>query len=36
MYRTMVKYDVNVDEDRDQILEDLMRGPVIKAYYAFF
>lgn len=26
MYRTMVLQDL--DEDRDQILEDLMRGPV--------
>ncbi|XP_037719800.1 retinoid-inducible serine carboxypeptidase [Drosophila subpulchrella] len=26
IYRTMVKYDI--DEDRTQILEDLMRGPV--------
>ncbi|XP_017136987.1 retinoid-inducible serine carboxypeptidase [Drosophila miranda] len=25
-YRTMVKFDI--DEDRDQLLEDLMRGPV--------
>ncbi|XP_036328275.1 retinoid-inducible serine carboxypeptidase-like isoform X4 [Rhagoletis pomonella] len=31
MYRTMVKYDVDIDEDRDQILEDLMRGPVTEA-----
>uniref|UniRef100_A0A0A1WN20 Retinoid-inducible serine carboxypeptidase n=1 Tax=Zeugodacus cucurbitae TaxID=28588 RepID=A0A0A1WN20_ZEUCU len=29
MYRTMVQYDI--DEDRDQILEDLMRGPVQQA-----
>ncbi|XP_067624265.1 retinoid-inducible serine carboxypeptidase-like [Eurosta solidaginis] len=29
MYRTMVQYDV--DEDRDQILDDLMRGPVTRA-----
>ncbi|XP_052847276.1 retinoid-inducible serine carboxypeptidase [Drosophila gunungcola] len=26
LYRTMVKYDI--DEDRDKLLEDLMRGPV--------
>ncbi|XP_054743214.1 retinoid-inducible serine carboxypeptidase-like [Anastrepha obliqua] len=29
MYRTMVHYDI--DEDRDQILEDLMQGPVSQA-----
>lgn len=29
MYRTLVKFDI--DEDRDQILEDLMRGPVSEA-----
>ncbi|KAH8256005.1 hypothetical protein KR026_004567 [Drosophila bipectinata] len=29
MYRTLVKYDV--DEDRDQLLEDLMLGPVTEA-----
>uniref|UniRef100_A0A034WDZ5 Retinoid-inducible serine carboxypeptidase n=1 Tax=Bactrocera dorsalis TaxID=27457 RepID=A0A034WDZ5_BACDO len=31
MYRTMVQYDYDIDEDRDQILEDLMRGPVHQA-----
>lgn len=29
MYRTLVKFDV--DEDRDQLLEDLMLGPVTQA-----
>ena len=29
MYRLMVQYDI--DEDRDKILQDLMRGPVSKA-----
>ncbi|XP_005186527.1 retinoid-inducible serine carboxypeptidase [Musca domestica] len=29
MYRTLVKFDI--DEDRDQILENLMRGPVSEA-----
>lgn len=29
MYRTLVKFDI--DEDRDKILENLMRGPVSKA-----
>ncbi|XP_037959932.1 retinoid-inducible serine carboxypeptidase-like [Teleopsis dalmanni] len=29
MYRTLVHFDI--DEDRDQLLEDLMRGPVVKA-----
>ncbi|XP_037719542.1 retinoid-inducible serine carboxypeptidase [Drosophila subpulchrella] len=29
MYRTLVKFDV--DEDRDQLLEDLMLGPVTEA-----
>uniref|UniRef100_A0A0K8VCD7 Retinoid-inducible serine carboxypeptidase n=1 Tax=Bactrocera latifrons TaxID=174628 RepID=A0A0K8VCD7_BACLA len=31
MYRTMVQYDIDIDEDRDQILQDLMRGPVHQA-----
>lgn len=29
MYRTLVRFDI--DEDRDQILEDIMRGPVSEA-----
>lgn len=29
MYRTLVHFDI--DEDRDQLLEDLMRGPVTTA-----
>ncbi|TDG50365.1 hypothetical protein AWZ03_003270 [Drosophila navojoa] len=29
MYRTLVHFDI--DEDRDKLLEDLMRGPVTKA-----
>lgn len=29
MYRTLVHFDI--DEDRDQMLEELMRGPVSEA-----